>query len=214
MLSSFPPNTRAIAPGDRNVEAAVRPDALPGPLTPGDSLARLVEAARLGDRDAFGRLYERHARMVHGILLARVSRSDARDLVQEVFLVALERLSTLHDDEAFSGWIATIARRRAIDHGRRARHELELPDNLTEPRSGSNPPQADVRADAQRALDEIRALPETYRETLLLRFVEGLTGPEISALTGLTPGSVRVNLHRGMKLLRERLEGREGVAGS
>jgi RNA polymerase sigma-70 factor, ECF subfamily len=51
----------------------------------------------------------------------------------------------------------------------------------------------------------IRTLPETYRETLMLRFVEGMTGPEIAERTGLTPASVRVNLHRGMKLLREKM---------
>ena len=56
-------------------------------------------------------------------------------------------------------------------------------------------------------LATIRSLPEAYRETLTLRFVEGMTGPEIALRTGLTEGSVRVNLHRGMKLLRERLEG-------
>jgi RNA polymerase sigma-70 factor (ECF subfamily) len=63
----------------------------------------------------------------------------------------------------------------------------------------------DVRLDAARALRAIRELPDAYRETLVLRLVEGLTGPEIAALTGLTPDSVRVNLHRGFKLLRERL---------
>jgi RNA polymerase sigma-70 factor (ECF subfamily) len=56
-------------------------------------------------------------------------------------------------------------------------------------------------------LAEVRRLPEAYRETLVLRFVEGLTGPEIAELTGLTPDSVRVNLHRGVKLLRTRLKG-------
>ena len=59
-------------------------------------------------------------------------------------------------------------------------------------------------------LDVVRKLPDAYRETLLMRLVEGMTGAEIAAKSGLTPASVRVNLHRGMKLLRERLgiEGR------
>ena len=61
------------------------------------------------------------------------------------------------------------------------------------------------RLDAERTLAAIRGLPEAYRETLMLRLAEGLTGPEISARTGLTPGSVRVNLHRGMTLLRTAL---------
>jgi len=51
----------------------------------------------------------------------------------------------------------------------------------------------------------LRTLPETYRESLTLRLVEGMTGPEIAARLGLTHGSVRVNLHRGMRMLRERL---------
>ena len=54
-------------------------------------------------------------------------------------------------------------------------------------------------------LTAIRTLPDAYREPLILRLVEGMTGPEIAARTGLTPASVRVNLHRGLKQLRERL---------
>jgi RNA polymerase sigma-70 factor (ECF subfamily) len=54
-------------------------------------------------------------------------------------------------------------------------------------------------------LEAIRELPEAYRETLLMRLVEGLTGPEIARRSGLTEGSVRVNLHRGLKMLRDRL---------
>ena len=54
-------------------------------------------------------------------------------------------------------------------------------------------------------LAAVQALPEAYRETLLLRLVAGYTGPEISERTGLTEGSVRVNLTRGMALLRERI---------
>ena len=56
--------------------------------------------------------------------------------------------------------------------------------------------------EALAALEAIRALPPAYRETLLLRLVEGMTGPEIARRTGLTEGSVRVNLCRGMELLR------------
>ncbi len=53
----------------------------------------------------------------------------------------------------------------------------------------------------------MRELPEAYRDTLVMRFVEGMTGPEIAAHTGLTHGSVRVNLHRGMQMLREKWQG-------
>src|SRR5205085_12014580 len=96
-----------------------------------------------------------------------------------------------------------IARNRAADFYRRSRQTEELRDELAQ---GAGRP-----AEAGEALEIIRSLPGAYRETLVLRLVEGMTGPEIAARTGLRPASVRVNLHRGMKLLRERLgmRGRE-----
>ena len=64
------------------------------------------------------------------------------------------------------------------------------------------------RATGARGHGAIRDLPEAYRETLVLRLVEGMSGDEIAARTGLTSASVRVNLHRGIKMLRERLGSR------
>ena len=62
-----------------------------------------------------------------------------------------------------------------------------------------------IESETMEVLDVIRKLPDAYRETLLMRLVEGMSGAEIAERSGLTPASVRVNLHRGMKLLRERL---------
>ena len=90
----------------------------------------------------------------------------------------------------------------AIDHVRRAR-PTEAIDDFGDRFASSDRP--DVTAEARAALETIQALPEAYRETLTLRLVEGLSGPEIAVLTDLTPDSVRVNLHRGFRLLRERL---------
>jgi RNA polymerase sigma-70 factor (ECF subfamily) len=161
--------------------------------------AALVAAARAGSRRAFGALHERYGRMVHAILLARVPAPDAADLVQDVFLRALEQLVSLRDDEAFGGWLAQIARNRATDHLRARPPAAELSADLSVREASS------AHAEAAEALAAISALPEAYRETLLMRLVEGLTGAQIAEQTGLRPGSVRVNLHRGMRLLRERL---------
>jgi RNA polymerase sigma-70 factor (ECF subfamily) len=163
--------------------------------------AALVAAVRAGDRDAFGRLYDAYSRMVHGILLARVPYGEVDDLVQDVFLVALRKIESLRDANLFGPWLAMITRNRAMDFHRRSRDTAELTDdiataNVTAP-----------EAEATEVLNLIRQLPEAYREPLILRFVEGMTGPEIAERTGLAPASVRVNIHRGMKLLRERLGG-------
>jgi len=161
-----------------------------------DDLPRVVGLARRGDRKAFAELYGRFHRAVHGVVLAKVAYGDAADLVQDVFAAALERLPQLADPAAFPGWLMSIARNRAIDHVRGKKPTDELTDiPVPAPRS----------AEVAEVLAALRALPEAYQETMILRLVEGMSGPEIAEQTGLSPGSVRVNLHRGMKLLRERL---------
>ena len=163
----------------------------------------LVKAVLDGDRDSFGRLYQLYAPMVHGILLARIPRSEVDDLVQDIFLHAFRKLHTLRDWAAFGPWIAMIARNRAMDFYRRAKETVEVTEDLRS---------TDMQTSrANEILELIRALPEAYRETLILRLGEGMTGPEIAARTGLTPASVRVNLHRGMKQLRKKLGYAEGL---
>jgi RNA polymerase sigma-70 factor (ECF subfamily) len=159
----------------------------------------LVLAARQGDRRAFGRLYELFGRMVHGVLLTRVPFDAAEDLVQDVFIQAMRHLDGLRDPAAFGGWLSMIARNKASDFHRQNHETAELKEDSAR--------QAPPSPEAVRVLDIIKALPEAYRETLVLRLAEGMTGPEIAERTGLTPESVRVNLHRGMKMLRERLGG-------
>jgi len=156
----------------------------------------LVAQACRGDRQAFALLHERYAPTVHAVLLARVPPQEADDLVQEVFAKALEHLSSVRDPDALGGWLCALARNLANDYHRSAKRTAVLPVDL------QGPGDAAAAADA---LAAIRELPATYAETLMMRLVEGRTGPEIAAATGMTPGSVRVNLHRGMKLLRRRL---------
>jgi RNA polymerase sigma-70 factor, ECF subfamily len=170
-----------------------------------DSDATFVRAAQQGDTEAFGQLYRRYARMVHGILLGRVRHVEVEDLVQEVFLRALPRVRELRDTSRFGSWLAAIARNLAIDYYRRSQTRPERPDDAPDP--DEQPAKVSVSSNGAAAeiLDCIRSLPEAYRETLILRLVEGMTGPEIASKTGLSPGSVRVNLHRGMNQLRQKL---------
>jgi RNA polymerase sigma-70 factor, ECF subfamily len=163
--------------------------------------AALVRAAREGDRVAFGTLYERYARLVHGLLLASAERDDVQDLVQDVFFRALRQLHTLREPAAFGGWIATLARNEARMHHRSARPTLELSDQLPGP--VPEPPAGTL--EMQDVLRALRALPERYREPLTLRLVGQMGGEEIAAKLGLTHGTVRVYLHHGIRLLREQL---------
>lgn len=167
--------------------------------------AGLVCAAQNGDRSAFGSLYEQYARMVHGILLAHVPYTDAEDLVQDVFIRAIEQLRSLRDPKRFGGWLAAIARHIAVDSHRRRK-----PTATIDERPGP------LRSDDESfvIMAALQALPKAYRETLILRLLEGMTGPEIAQRTGLTPESVRVNLCRGMKQLRQAVKGKPLAGGS
>ncbi|HEY0077781.1 MAG TPA: sigma-70 family RNA polymerase sigma factor [Pyrinomonadaceae bacterium] len=187
-------NSNLLLMVGQNRSAAVEE---PAKTSQPSAAALLVEAARGGDREAFGELYALYAAMVHAVLLARVPYGEVRDLVQDVFLLAFRKLSTLREASAFGPWLAMIARNRAMDFHRRSRETEELSEQLSRPPT--------PLAEASEVLEVIRGLPEAYRETLVMRLVEGMTGPEIAEQTGLQPDSVRVNLHRGMKLLREKL---------
>ena len=161
--------------------------------------AELVRAAQAGDTASFEILYGRYAPVVHSIALGRLAAADADDVTQIVFMIAWRKLDSLRDPAAFAGWITRIARNAAEDHRRLGRETVRLDTDYA-----ARERQADA-ADAAKVLATIRSLPEAYRQTLVLRLVEGMSGAEIAERTGLTEGSVRVNLHRGMELLREAL---------
>lgn len=182
----------------------------PGPLTELSATkisddAAWVAAARDGDRAAFGRLYERYARMVHGVLLAKVPVGDVDDLVQDVFIRALRRLSTLRDNASFGPWLAAIARNVANDYHRRSMPAEPLPEGASDQEIPCVSSGEEENGPSTEILEAVMSLSDTYRETLILRLVEGMTGPEIAARTGMTHGSVRVNLYRGMEQLRAKL---------
>ena len=119
--------------------------------------------------------------------------------------MALRRLSTLRETGSFGAWLAAIARNQANDFHRRSVPEDPLAEDMPEEGiEGGNT--GGIHPDpAVAILDAVTSLPDAYRETLILRLVEGMTGPEIAARTGMTHGSVRVNLHRGMQQLRAKL---------
>ncbi|MFT4178831.1 MAG: sigma-70 family RNA polymerase sigma factor [Thermomonas sp.] len=174
-----------------------------------EALPALVEAARRGSGSAMDALFRQFSPVVHGVLLGYVQKADADDLTQDVFETAMQRLGQLREAAAFPGWLLGIARNAALD-AKRKRAPLTGIEMETADAQASH----EDRLDAQHALAAIRALPEAYRDTLMLRLVEGLDGPEIAARTGLTAGSVRVNLHRGMAMLRAALlQPRTGAGG-
>lgn len=162
--------------------------------------ASLVARVRRRDRQAFAEIYQRYAPVVNAAVLSRVPPADAPDLVQDVFAAALRQIDAIREPDKLPGFLLGIARRITAGYWRSHRPTDELDDQ--HPARGKSAERSTL---ANQVLAKIRELPEAYRLPLVLRLVEDMTGPEIAERTGLTPGSVRVNLHRGMKMLRELL---------
>ncbi|MBX9582517.1 MAG: sigma-70 family RNA polymerase sigma factor [Gemmataceae bacterium] len=180
-------------------------------MTDTDTL--LAGRARDGNRAAFEELVRRTARLVYARLyLDTGDPHRAEDLVQETYLKALAGIRRLKDPDIFRPWLLSIARNVAADAARRdTRVKRSAPVGSFAlvsdvPSAGPSPDEA-ADGDEQRrlVLAALRALPEEYRAPLTLRYIAGADPAAIAAQLGLSNGSVRGYLHRGLKLLRDRL---------
>ncbi len=172
----------------------------------------LVLRARDGDRAAFEELVRRTSRLVFARLYLDTGRSDrVDDLVQETFLLAYRSLRGLSNPGGFRPWLLTIAHNVLIDDSRRLARQKRAAPAADTPVSAvfAKEPSPDESAERgelrQRVLAVLRALPEEYRLPLTLRYLTGADYDTISEQLGLTNGSLRGLLHRGLKMLRDRL---------
>jgi RNA polymerase sigma-70 factor, ECF subfamily len=172
----------------------------------------LVVRARDGDRAAFEALIRRTSRLVYARLYLDSGEVDrVEDLLQETFLQAFRALRTLTDANGFRPWLLAIAHNVLIDDARRAaRQKRTAPPNqmlLTQlPSPEPSPAEAAERSELrQKVLSVLRSLPAEYQLPLTLRYIVGADYERISEQLGLTNGSLRGLLHRGLKLFRDRL---------
>ncbi|HEX8696642.1 MAG TPA: RNA polymerase sigma factor [Longimicrobium sp.] len=155
---------------------------------------------------AFDRLYEQHAGRVYGLCLHMSGDpAEAETLTQDVFVRAWTRLASFRGDSAFGSWLYRLAvnvvlETRRSEARRAARDRLAAGPGL-EPAAQRAP--VDERLDLERA---IATLPRKARLVLLLHDVEGYPQAEIAEMTGIAVGTVKSQLHRARRLLRERLE--------
>ncbi len=183
-----------------------------------DSEIALVRKARDGDRPAFEELVRRTSRLVFARLyLETGDRQRSEDLLQETLLVAFRRLRALEDAKNFRSWLLTIAQNLAVDAMRHDLRKKRAPPGraggvnapvLANLPSKSPGPEQHVEQEETRAqvLAVLRSLPEEYRLPLTLRYIGGADYESICLQLGLTNGSLRGLLHRGMKLLRTELQ--------
>ncbi|HVS70896.1 MAG TPA: sigma-70 family RNA polymerase sigma factor [Phycisphaerae bacterium] len=176
------------------------PHTLPPPALPD---ARLVDAARRGNRDAFAALAARYEKSLLAVSLA-ITRShpDARDAAQDALLLAYQRLRQLRDPTRFGPWLLKIARRSALRLRKHRRRENPSADLYTTPARPDGPVAHSFSDDLLAALDR---LPAAQRHFILLRYLDGLSTPDIARLTATPLGSVTKQLSRAHEKLRRYL---------
>jgi RNA polymerase sigma factor (sigma-70 family) len=167
----------------------------------GEQVAAWVEAARGGDRAAFGCLVRAFQDAVGAVLLARIGRAESEDLAQDAFVTAFERLDRLREPSRFGPWVCGIARNLARKWVRDGRRSEPLPDDLRSP-SGER-----ERDDmAERVLAAVSRLPERLREPVTLFYIDGFTADDVAGFMEIPPGTVRRRLHEARGQLKELLE--------
>lgn len=170
----------------------------------------LIREAVNGDVHAFGGLYDMHLERVHRHIYYRVgNREDAQDLTQQVFLKAWHALPKYRQKSSpFIAWLLTISNNLVIDYYRKnkARQTEDIEKSAYFLKDGQtlNPEQAaESGFESKRVWGAIRQLPANHQQLIVLRFMDGCRNPEIATILGLSEGSVRVNIHRALKKLRQ-----------
>jgi RNA polymerase sigma-70 factor (ECF subfamily) len=165
----------------------------------------LVRQAQDGDRTAFERLYREHVGRVYALCLRLASDpARAEELTQDAFVSAWRKLGSFRGDAAFSSWLHRIAINTIFMAGRSERRRRSRIDEV-DPRSAETAgPRATpgLKIDLERA---IAALPPGARSVFVLHDIEGYRHAEIAELTGLAVGTLKAQLHRARRLLREKL---------
>ncbi|GMV05805.1 MAG: hypothetical protein AMXMBFR53_20820 [Gemmatimonadota bacterium] len=185
-------------------EARVEPSPRPGGPA---GLEALVARAQQGDHRAFEEVYRRTADRVYAVCLRMCGDADeAAERVQDAFVRAWERLGSFRGESLFTTWMHRLTVNLVLEarrsRGRRAAREEAQPD-LERFARAAVVAMPGTRVDLERA---IAGLPEKAREVLVLRDVEGFKYEEIAAMTGVTLGTVKAQIHRARNLVKEALE--------
>ena len=172
-----------------------------------------IEAVLAGDRDAFHGIVERHGPPVwSGLTRLLGNREDAREVFQETFTRAFERLGSLREPGRLRSWLLSIALNQA-----RARLRRPLSMRALDPAeeqlgiAGSAPPSSEAAETHERAelvLAAVAALPPRQRQVVELRMNSELSHAEIAAALGISEDASRANYYQGLRQLKARLEPR------
>ncbi len=174
-----------------------------------EEIILLVRDAKLGNTDAFAKLYDYYVNPIYRYVYYKVNREDALDITESIFLKIWENLKSYRKIKGtFSSWVFKIAHNLIVDHYRLQRQYIPIDDlNLPDEKRESDP-----SARAQEALDQenlkraLSQLKKKYQQIILLRYVNDLELSEIAKIMKKSEGSLRVLKFRALQALRKVFE--------
>jgi RNA polymerase sigma factor (sigma-70 family) len=170
----------------------------------------LVEAARDGDVESYGRLVERYESVAHRTAYMLGAGDDTADIVQEAFMKAYAALDRFDVTAPFRPWLLTIVANETRNRWRWSSRHRTVPLALM----GGDPPQAAARSPHQIAEDRetsrmlrdaVNALPPRQREVIACRYFLDLSEQDTAQVLGIPRGTVKSRLSRGLRALEQQL---------
>lgn len=179
-------------------------------MTDKRNLQNLVKRAQKGDAEAFARIYDRFYVPVLAYVLRQVrTKTDAEDIVAEIFLSAWRHMDSFHWEKGLEPWLFRIARNSVIDHFRRVgrSRETELHEEITKRPSGQTvEDEVESKWRLRELLAAIDRLSEEQRQVVLLRLVANLSSRQIGEVLEKSEGAVKALQHRALSNLRDILK--------
>ena len=200
LTAVLPPTEKPKEPPSiRSVEAA---------HDQGGRIPELVGRTQGGDRLAFDQLYRENVDRVYAICLRMSgSSADAERLTQDAFVKLWRRIESFRGQSEFSTWLYRLTVNVVLEDSRSTRRRSARVDPVEDLGAfdRGTAPEADQTESRMELEHAIASLPPGARYAFVMHDIEGYKHEEIAQLTGTTSGSVKAQLHRARKLLRERL---------
>ncbi len=168
----------------------------------------LVRRAQQRDQQAFAQLYEEHFDKIYRYVTLRIGdRAEAEDITQQVFLKALQSISSFRwRGIPFSAWLFRIAHNQVVDYLRKKTRQATVPVDESTVSSSSNPQLlVEQRADIERLLSSTQQLTAAQREVISLRFAGELSIAQVAKIMGKSQGAVKALQHSAIVALRRAL---------
>lgn len=171
-------------------------------------MSQLVDLAKRGDAEAFGKIYDELVKPIYRYIYYRVDAQIAEDLTEETFLKAWQNLSKYKAGKhPFSAWIFKIAHNLVCDYYRKHEPSYEVDENQADDKVHASPShQLNIKLNEVKLRKAINKLPENYQQVILLKYINEEENAVIAEVIGKSEGAVRTLQFRALEKLRTLLE--------